>query len=74
MLPVLIVILLAAIALFAIEGWYIKRNEMTISEHMQRINARMDSQVMAGIFFLLGALAGWFIAHFTSVPPAIIIF
>lgn len=67
--PVVIVILVAAALLFVIEGWYISRNEQTISERMQRINGRMGPQVMAGIFFLLGCLAGWFIAHFTSPPP-----
>lgn len=69
MLPVIIVIVAAAIALFAIEAWYISRGEQTISERMQRINARMGGQLLAGIFFLLGALAGWFVCHFASPPP-----
>lgn len=69
MLPVVIVIVAAAVALFAIEFWYIGRHEQTISERMQRINARMGIQLLSGIFFLLGAMAGWFIAHFTSPPP-----
>jgi uncharacterized membrane protein YbjE (DUF340 family) len=67
--PVVIVVVLFFVALLAIEGFYISHHEMTISEHMQRINARMGLQVSAGIFFLLGCLAGWFIAHFTSPPP-----
>jgi len=70
MLPVVIVIVAAAVALFAIEFWYIGHHEQTISERMQRTNARMGLQVLSGIFFLLGALAGWFIAHFTSPPPS----
>ena len=67
--PVIIVILLAAVALFVIEFWYIGHGEQTISERMQRINARMGIQLLSGLFFLLGAVMGWFIAHFTSPPP-----
>ncbi len=65
-----LVILIAAVALFAIEGWAIRTGRPTISEGMQRLNARMDKQVLAGLAFLLGAVAGWFIAHFTSAPPS----
>lgn len=70
MLPVVIVIVAAAVALFVIEGVYIARGEQTISERMQRINARMGGQLMAGLFFLLGAVIGWFVCHFASNPPA----
>ena len=70
MFPVIVVVVAAAVALFAIEFWYIGHGEQTISERMQRINARMGIQLLSGIFFLLGCLAGWFIAHFTSPPPS----
>jgi len=69
MLPVVIVTVLFVVALFAIEFYYIGRHEQTISERMQRGNARMGIQLVSGIFFGLGVLAGWFIAHFTSPPP-----
>ena len=69
MLPVAIVLVLAVVALFVIEFYYIGRHEQTISERMQRGNARMGIQLVSGIFFALGVLAGWFIAHFTSPPP-----
>ena len=68
-MPEFIAVVAFLVALSFIEWWYVSHNEMTISEHMQRINARMGSQVMAGIFFLMGALAGWFVCHFASTPP-----
>ena len=52
--------------LFAIEVWAIQSNRPTISERFQQLNRRMDKQIIAGLFFLAGAIAGWFIAHFTS--------
>jgi uncharacterized membrane protein YbjE (DUF340 family) len=67
--PVVVVIAAAAVALFAIEFWYIGHHEQTISERMQRTNARMGIQLLSFIFFLLGVAAGWFIGHFTSPPP-----
>ncbi len=69
MLPVIVVIVAAIVALFVIEFWYINHHEMTISEHMQRINAQLGTQLTAGLFFLGGAVTGWFIAHFTDIPP-----
>jgi hypothetical protein len=60
------VIVAATVALFAIEIWTVRTGRPTISERFQDLNRRMDKQLIAGIFFLLGALAGWFIAHFTS--------
>ena len=69
MLPVVIVLVAAVVALFVIEFWYISRHEQTISERLQRGNAAMGIQLVSGIFFMLGVLAGWFIAHFTSPPP-----
>lgn len=68
-MPELIAVVVFIAVLFAIEIWYIRHNQMTISEHVQRLNARMGSQMLAGIFFLLGAIAGWFVAHFASPPP-----
>ncbi len=52
--------------LFGVEIWTVLTGRATISEGFQNLNRRMDKQLIAGIFFLLGALAGWFIAHFTS--------
>jgi len=52
--------------LFAIEIWAVKTASPTISERFQQLNRRMDKQIIAGLFFLAGAIAGWFIAHFTS--------
>ena len=68
-MPELIAVVVFIAVLFAIEIWYVKHNQMTISEHAQRLNASMGIQLIAGIFFALGAIAGWFIAHFTSPPP-----
>ena len=65
MLEAIWVILFIA-GLFAIEIYYVKTHNQTISEHMQRLNASMSKQLIAGIFFGLGAVAGWFIAHFTN--------
>lgn len=69
MIPVVVILGLAIVALLVVEFWYIAHGEQTISERFQRINQRLGPQLLAGIFFLLGALAGWFIAHFTSPPP-----
>lgn len=65
-MPELVAVVVFIAVLFAIEFWYIRHNQLTISEHAQRLNARMDRQVLAGIMFGLGAIAGWFVAHFTS--------
>lgn len=54
------------VGLFAIEIYYVRTNQLTISEHVQQLFKRMNAQLIAGIFFLLGALAGWFVAHFTT--------
>lgn len=69
MLPVFVVITVAVVALLAIEFWYIGRGLPTISARLQRANATMGPQMVAGIFFILGVLAGWFVAHFASPPP-----
>ena len=59
-------VVVLVVFLFAVEIWTVKTGRPTISEGFQTLNRRMDKQLIAGIFFLLGALAGWFIAHFTS--------
>jgi hypothetical protein len=68
-MPELIALVIFIVALFAIEIWYVRHNQMTISEHVQRLNASMSRGMLAGIFFLLGLLAGWFIGHFNELPP-----
>lgn len=68
-MPEVIAVVVFLVALSVIEWWYVKHNQMTISEHAQRLNARLGGQLMAGIFFLLGAIAGWFVCHFASTPP-----
>lgn len=65
-MPELIAVIVFVAVLFIIEVWYVQHNQLTISEHVQQLNRRMDKQLIAGIFFGLGCLAGWFIAHFTS--------
>jgi hypothetical protein len=65
-MPELLWVVAFVAGLCVIEWWYIRHNELTISEHVQRLNAAMPRQVLAGIMFGLGAIAGWFVAHFTS--------
>jgi 4-hydroxybenzoate polyprenyltransferase len=69
MIPVFLVLIAAAALLFVIEFAYIARGEPTISARLQKANAQMGVQLVAGIMFTLGVLAGWFIGHFTSPPP-----
>lgn len=65
-MPELLWVVLFIAGLFVIEGWYIAHHDLTISEHVQRLNDAMPKQVLAGIFFLLGAIAGWFVCHMTD--------
>ena len=65
-MPELLALVVFIAVLFGIEFWYAAHNEQTISEHVQRLNDRLPKQIIAGIFFLLGSIAGWFIAHFTD--------
>ena len=64
----LFVILAATVALFVIEAWFAAHHKPTISEDVQRFNFALGGQLLSGIFFVLGVLAGWFIAHFNDVP------
>jgi multisubunit Na+/H+ antiporter MnhB subunit len=64
----LFVIIAAAVALFVIEAYYAAHHKPTISEDVQRFNFSLGGQLLAGIYFVLGALAGWFVAHFNDVP------
>jgi hypothetical protein len=64
----LAVVIVAAVALFVIEFWAIRCHKPTISEDVQRFNFSLGGQLMSGIYFILGAFAGWFIAHFNDVP------
>jgi hypothetical protein len=68
-LGALIVILVAVGVLLLIEGWAVRSGRKTISEDTQRLTARMDRTMIAGISFGLGALVMWFLYHFTSPPP-----
>jgi F0F1-type ATP synthase assembly protein I len=68
-MPELVTVVVFVAVLFAIEIWYVRHNQMTISEHAQRLNARLGSQLVGGIWFLLGAIVGWFVCHFSSAPP-----
>jgi hypothetical protein len=65
-MPELLLVVAFIVGLFVIEAWYVKHHQMTISEHVQRLNDAMSKQLVAGIFFGLGAVAGWFVAHFTD--------
>jgi hypothetical protein len=65
-MPELVWVLIFIAGLFAIEFFYIHTHQLTISEHLQRLNDAMPKQILAGIFFLLGAVVGWFIAHATD--------
>ena len=67
-LGALIVIIIAVCVLLAIEAWGVQHDD-TISEDTQRLTARMDRQMIAGISFGLGAIVMWFLYHFTSPPP-----
>ena len=62
----LIAVIVFVAVLFIIEVWYVRHNQKTISEHVQDLNRKMSKQLVGGIFFLLGAIAGWFVAHFTT--------
>jgi hypothetical protein len=61
-----VVILVAIVALFVIEGMAIVTGQPTISEGMQRLTAAMGEQLLAGLSFLFGLITGWFVAHFTT--------
>jgi hypothetical protein len=61
-MPELVVFLAFIVALFVIEIWYVRHNELTISEHVQQLVRRLDRQLV----FAFGVVVGWFIAHFTQ--------
>lgn len=65
-MPELVWVVLFIVGLFAIEIYYVRRKQATISEHVQDLNRQMSKQLIAGIYFALGVVAGWFIAHFTT--------
>lgn len=66
-MPELIAVIAFVVALFVIEIYYVRTHQKTISEHVQDLNAMMSKQLVGGIFFLLGVIAGWFVAHFTTI-------
>jgi len=59
-------VVLFLVGLFVIEIWYVRSRDTSISAHVKSLNEKMDKQLIAGIFFLVGAIAGWMIAHFTT--------
>lgn len=65
MLELIAVVVFIAV-LFAIEIYYVKTKQLTISEHVQQLLKAMGPQLSHGIMFLLGCLAGWFVAHFST--------
>jgi hypothetical protein len=65
----LLVIIVAAVALFAVEIWAVRHHIPTISEDAQRFNAAIGIQLLAGITAVIFFMLGWFTAHFTSLPP-----
>jgi NhaP-type Na+/H+ or K+/H+ antiporter len=64
----LVVVLIAIGAVSLIEAWYAAHHEPTISEDVQRFNFAAGGQIVAGLSFLFGFAAGWFITHFNDVP------
>lgn len=54
------------IGLFVIEIWYVRTQNTSISQHLQGLFNKMSKQLIAGIFFLLGSITGWMIAHFMT--------
>ena len=58
-MPELVVVALFIVALFAIEIWYVRHNQPTISEHVQGLFS-----VFPAIGFIVGVIVGWFGAHF----------
>ena len=66
-MPELIAVIVFVAVLFIIEIVYLRRSQPTsISEHVQDLNRKMSKQLIAGILFALGLIAGWLIAHFTT--------
>ena len=65
-MPELLLVVAFIVGLFVIEIWYVRRGKPTISEHVQDLNRQMSKQLIAGIYFALGTVAGWMIAHFTT--------
>lgn len=60
-MPELIALVIFVVALFAIEFWYVRHHQKTISQHAQEF---IRSWGPAGA--LIGFVAGWFLCHFTS--------
>ena len=60
-MPELIALLVFVAVLIAIEWWYVRHRQKTISEHVQEL---VHSWMPAGA--LIGFVAGWFLCHFTQ--------
>jgi Ca2+/H+ antiporter len=65
----LIVVVVGLVALLIVEGWAVYTGRRTISADTQTVSSLADRPGLMGLSFLLGALAMWFIIHFTSPPP-----
>jgi hypothetical protein len=65
----LVILIFAAVALFGVEIWAVRHHVPTISEDVQRFNAAIGIQLLAGITAVIFLALGWFLGHFTSPPP-----
>lgn len=58
-MPEFILLVLFIVGLFAIEIYYVRHHEQTISEHVQSL-----FRLWPAIGFIVGVITGWFGAHF----------
>ena len=60
-MPELLWLALFIVGLFAIEIWYVRHHELTISEHVQGLFRSWPA-----IGAIVGVVCGWFLCHFFS--------
>lgn len=60
-MPEFIALALFVVALFAIEIYYVRHHQLTISEHVQGLFRSFPA-----IGFIVGVVVGWFGCHFFS--------
>lgn len=58
-MPELIALAVFIVALFVIEIWYVRHNQLTISEHVQGLFTAWPA-----IGFIVGVIVGWLGCHF----------